>query len=78
MSSIKLSPEQREALLPAIKGYCADELDLELGGFEAEFLLDFFIDQIGPTIYNRALQDAQAALAGRLELLGELFYELEK
>ena len=38
------------------------------------FLLDFFLDQIGPTIYNRAVGDAQALMQDKLiDIDGELF-----
>jgi len=78
MAAIKLSADERAALLPLIKGYCLDELALELGGFQAEFLLDFILERVAPTIYNRALYDAQALLSGRVEQVLESLYELEQ
>ena len=78
MAAIKLSPDERAALLAPLKGYCRDELELELGGFQAEFLLDFILERVGPAIYNRALYDAQAHLAGRVEGVLESLVELEK
>jgi uncharacterized protein (DUF2164 family) len=29
-----------------------DELEIEVGGFDAEFLLDFFAEQVGCFYYN--------------------------
>ncbi len=53
-------------------------MDQEIGQFDAEFLLDFFSEQIGPYFYNRALYDAQAILESRLESIAEAIYEIEK
>ena len=54
--------------------------DIHLGNIDckAEFLLDFFTEEIGPYYYNRGLGDAQAVLSERLESIGEAIYELEK
>ena len=55
-----------------------EELDREVGQFEAGFLLDFFAEEIGPYFYNRGLYDAQAILESRLEQVAEAIYEIEK
>ena len=49
-----------------------------IGGFDAEFLLDFFTTEIGSYFYNRGLYDAQALLSARLEEIGESIFQLEK
>ncbi|MET0550616.1 MAG: DUF2164 family protein, partial [Xanthomonas sp.] len=41
------------------------ELQQQVGAFEAEFLLDFVAERIGPHYYNRGLHDARAALAAQ-------------
>jgi uncharacterized protein (DUF2164 family) len=45
---------------------------------DAMLLLDFLSERLGPHYYNQALQDARARLSGKLEALGDTFYELEK
>ncbi len=62
----------------ALKAYFSDELDRELGQFEAEFLLDFIGRELGAYFYNRGLYDAQALLAGRIDELGDAILELEQ
>ena len=48
--------------------------DEELGNLEAGFLLEFFLEKIGPTIYNRAVSNAQTLMQGKLlDIDGELF-----
>lgn len=78
MSKIELPKETRDALAKALSRYLKDELDLEVQGFDAVFLVDFAIEALGPSIYNQALADAQALLARKLEEMGEALYQLEK
>ncbi|ADN77736.1 Protein of unknown function DUF2164 [Ferrimonas balearica DSM 9799] len=75
---ITLEPAQRQAMLGRLSDYFEQELDRDLGQFEAEFLLDFLLKTLGPTIYNQGLQDAQALLQPRMELVLESLYELEQ
>ena len=45
-----------------------------LGEMPAGLLLNFFLEELGPAIYNRAIQDAQTRLQMRVaDLTGELF-----
>ncbi len=78
LPKIELPKATREALAKTLTGYLTSELDVELGGFEAVFLLDFILDRLGPHIYNQALYDAQAHVLKKLEALGEAVLDLEK
>lgn len=78
MSKIEFSTEERAALVRSIRLYFKEELDQEIGQFDAEFLLDFVTDELGPYFYNRGLYDAQAVLEKRMESLGDAIYELEQ
>jgi uncharacterized protein (DUF2164 family) len=78
MSEIKFSKEEKAVIVRRIQAYFADELNQSIGGFDAEFLLDFFAGQIGAYFYNRGLYDAQAILGKKMEDLGEAIYQLEK
>jgi uncharacterized protein (DUF2164 family) len=78
MPEITYSNEAKELLTNKIKLYFHEELDQEIGQFDAQFLLDFFAEEIGVYFYNRGLYDAQAILQRRLEDIGEAIYELEK
>jgi len=77
-SSAWLSPEQLAELAPALQRHLVVEHDLELGGFEVQFLLGFVAEKIGPAIYNRALQDAQKVVAERFERLQDDLWQLEQ
>lgn len=78
MSRIELSKETRESLARALSAYLKEELDLEVTGFDAQFLLDFMVERLAPHVYNQGLSDAQALMRGKLELIAEAIYELEK
>ena len=78
MAEIKFSKEEKEAVCRRIQMYFQEELEQEIGQFDAGFLLDFFAEEIGPFFYNRGLYDAQALLESRMEQVAEAIYELEK
>ena len=78
MAEIKFSDEEKQAIGQKVQRYVAEELDLEIGQFDAEFLLDFFTQEIGEYFYNRGLYDAQAVLETKIEEVGEAIMQLEK
>ena len=69
---------KKKVIVGRIQAYFREELNQELGFFDAEFLVDFFAEEMGAYFYNRALYDAQAILQRRLEDFGEAVFELEK
>lgn len=78
MSIIEFSKEEKQQLIPLVQQYLKDELDCEAGSFDAEFLLDFFNEQVGAHIYNRALADVHALLNQQIENMSDSIYDLEK
>lgn len=75
---IEFSKEEKAVLVEKIRDYFDQELDHEIGQFEAEFLLDFFSEEFGKYFYNRGLYDAQTILDGRMDVIIEAIAELEK
>lgn len=75
---IEFSPEEKAVIGKKVQRYFSEELDQDLGQFEAEFLLDFFSKEIGAFYYNRGLYDAQTVLENRFEDLKDSLYEIEK
>ncbi|WP_019615429.1 DUF2164 domain-containing protein [Psychromonas ossibalaenae] len=78
MANIEFSREQKTLLVAQIQKYFDQELDQEIGDFDAEFLLDFFSEKVGGYYYNQGLNDARALLDDKLDTITESFYELEK
>ncbi len=75
---MKLSADQKARIIPRLQDYCSRELERDLGGFEAEFLLDFFIKEVGDQVYNQALSDVIVSLDLQLESIKDNLYALEK
>ena len=78
MSKIEFTAEQREMMVQKLQTYFEDELDQDLGQFDAEFLLDFLGKNIGAHFYNRGLHDARAIFEARIETIDEDIYGIEK
>lgn len=78
MSKIEFSKEEKEIITKKITVYFSDELNQDIGQFDAQFLLDFFTDEIGSYFYNRGLYDVHSILERRLDDITEAIYELEK
>lgn len=75
---IEFSQDQKDRMVHKIKAHFDEELQQDIGSFEAEFLIEFFVREIGPYCYNRGLFDAQQVFSERMEELGYLLQELEQ
>jgi uncharacterized protein (DUF2164 family) len=72
--SIELSKEAHADAIASIQQYFERNLPAPVGYLPAGLLLNFFLEEIGPAIYNKAIADAQARLAVRVsDLAGELY-----
>jgi len=68
---IELNKEVRVVLVENLKRYYWNERNEELSNLGAELLLDFIVNDIGPYIYNKAIEDSYAYMNERIEdLLG--------
>jgi uncharacterized protein (DUF2164 family) len=64
----------RAGAIASIRRYFDENMNEPLGEMPAGLLLNFFLEEIGPAIYNRAVSDAQTRLIQRAgDLTGELF-----
>lgn len=66
-------PLQAQAVA-SIQKYFEQNLPEPIGELAAGLLLNFFVEEVGPAIYNRAIADAQQRMSERLsDLSGELY-----
>jgi uncharacterized protein (DUF2164 family) len=73
LTKIELPEEARADAIASLKRYFEENFE-PIGDLPAGLLLNFLLEEIGPAIYNRAIQDAQARLTQRVaDLEGELF-----
>ena len=63
---IALSKDDTARAIASIRRYFAEEIDQELGELPARLLLGFIMTEIGPSVYNAAIADAQVFLRDRV------------
>ncbi len=78
MAKIEFSKGEKELITRKIQLYFQKELDQDLGQFDAEFLLDFFTEEVGSYFYNRGIRDAQAVIEAKVADINDALYEIEK
>jgi len=64
--TIEISKEARTQSVASIERYFQENMDEKIGNIAACALLDFFLKEVGPTIYNRAVTDVQERLQTRV------------
>jgi uncharacterized protein (DUF2164 family) len=74
---IKMDKERRRELIRSIKGYFLEQHDEKIGDLRAGLLLDFFMEKLGPSIYNQAIKDAQAYFQQKVEDLDGVCFQIE-
>ena len=70
--TIELNKEARATAVASIERYYQENFDGKIGNIQAAALLHFFLDEIGPSVYNQAVADVQERLLMRV---GELDIE---
>ena len=65
--AIELSKEARKEAIASIERYFQETMEEKIGNIAAAGLLSFFLEEIGPSIYNRAVADAQERLQARVQ-----------
>jgi len=69
-----MSPQTEKYLLESIKRFFAQELEEDIGDLKARSVLEFCVREIGPSIYNQAIADAQGFFERAVsDLAGEHF-----
>jgi uncharacterized protein (DUF2164 family) len=69
--AITLAPEKKSQALASIKRFIREELEQDLGDLKAGTVLEFFLKELAPSVYNEAVLDAQHYMQDRaLDLEG--------
>jgi len=72
--SIKLQKDAEKYLVGSIKRFFVEELDADIGDLKAARVLEYLVREIGPSIYNQAIADAQTYIQEKAaELPGSRF-----
>ena len=72
-----LAPDAKKQAIASIRRYFAESWDQDIGDLKADLLLDYFLREIGPAVYNRAIGDAQVYLRDRVADLEAACFEKE-
>ena len=64
--SIELNQDARHQAVLSIERFFLDTMDEKIGNIQAAALLNFFVEEIGPCIYNQAVLDVQERLQTRI------------
>jgi uncharacterized protein (DUF2164 family) len=75
--AIDLTPDTAAQLRESIKRFVAEHFDQDIGDLKATMLLDFCLKEIGPTVYNKAIADAQRYFETKVIDLEGACYERE-
>ena len=75
--SIELNKDARKQAVLSIERYFLDNMDEKIGNIQAAALLNFFVEEIGPCIYNRAVLEVQERLQTRIMELDIEVHEAE-
>jgi len=71
---IEIPQQARTEAIASIQRYFEENMPEPVGNLPAGLLFDFFVEEVGPLIYNRAIADTQARMAMRVsDLSGELY-----
>ncbi len=75
--AIDLPLEIRQKLLNSIKQFFDEHLDESIGDLKATLVLDYCLKEIGPSVYNQAIRDAQAYIQEKSSDMDTVCYEPE-
>jgi uncharacterized protein (DUF2164 family) len=64
--SIELPEDARRDAIASIQRYFDTDMEEPIGNVAAGALLGFFLEEIGPAIYNKAIADAQESMQARI------------
>lgn len=73
--SIELTKEARDEAIASILRYFKENMDEPIGNIAASGLLGYFLEEVGPLVYNKAVADVQERLQQRV---ADLDYEIHE
>ena len=63
--TIDLNKDARAQAIASIERYFGEHLEQRIGNVQAAALLGFFLEEIAPCVYNKAVADAQERMQMR-------------
>ena len=75
--TIEINDHNRQGLIASIQRYFQENMDEPIGNLAAGALLTFFMKELGPLVYNKAVADVQGRLQARIAEIDLEVYEDE-
>ena len=66
---VEIPKQARADAVASIERYFQEQLDQRIGNIAASALVGFFLEEVGPLVYNLAVADVQERLLQRVEEL---------
>jgi uncharacterized protein (DUF2164 family) len=67
--TIEIPKDARKEAIASIERYFQDNMEERIGNIAAAALLNYFLEEIGPLVYNQAVADVQERLRMRVDEL---------
>ena len=64
--TIEIAKEARQQAIASIERYFRENMEEPIGNIAAGALLGFFLEEVGPIVYNKAVADVQERLQARI------------
>lgn len=64
--TIEISKEARQDAIKSIQQYFQENREEKIGNLGADGLLNYFLEELGPLVYNKAVADVQNRLQARI------------
>ena len=64
--SIEIPKDARAQAIASIERYFSENMEENIGNIAAGALLGFFLEELGPIVYNKAVADVQENLQPRI------------
>jgi uncharacterized protein (DUF2164 family) len=64
--TIEIPKEARKEAIASIERYFRENMDEPIGNLTAGALLGYFLEELGPLVYNQAVADVQERLQARV------------
>ena len=64
--TIEISKEARKEAIASVERYFLENMDEKIGNVAAGALVGFFLEELGPLVYNQAVADVQERLQARV------------
>lgn len=75
--TIEISKDARKEAVASIERYFQENMEERIGNIAAGALLNYFLEEIGPLVYNQAVTEVQERLRVRVDELDVEVHEDE-